>query len=138
MIDVQLKEDKLSPSECEQIIQEDRAGGHVVFIGTVRNHTSSQKVMHLDFEAYAPMAEKEMHKIAVSAMELFDILKIAIHHRVGKLEIGEIPVIIAVSAAHRKAAFQACEFSIDKLKETVPIWKKEYFENGEVWVAAHP
>ena len=79
-----------------------------------------------------------MQKIADLALEKFPIHKIAIHHAVGPLKIGDIPVIITVSSAHRKAAFEACEFAIDTLKETVPIWKKEIFEDGEVWVAAHP
>ena len=84
------------------------------------------------------MAIQEMHKIAELALEKFKIQKIAIHHAEGMLQIGEIPVIITASAKHRKAAFKACEFAIDTLKESVPIWKKEYFEDGEVWVNAHP
>jgi len=138
MIDIRLTDKELSASECESMIADDKAGGHVVFIGTVRNHTAFKEVLHLDFEAYGPMAEKEMRKIADQALEEFDVLHVVIHHRTGPLSIGEIPVIIAVSSAHRKAAFKACEFCIDTLKETVPIWKKEYFEDGEVWVAAHP
>jgi molybdopterin synthase catalytic subunit len=81
---------------------------------------------------------KKCRKIANLALEKFDIKKIAIHHAEGKLQIGDIPVIIVVSAPHRKAAFKACEFAIDTLKETVPIWKKEHFSDGEVWVNAHP
>ena len=138
MIDILLTDQPLSKSKCESSVEDDSAGGHVIFIGTVRNHTSAKKVLFLDFEAYGPMAEKEMRKIAEKAIEEFDIMHLAIHHRTGKLEIGEIPVIIAVSAAHRKEAFKACEFCIDSLKETVPIWKKEHFEDGEIWVAAHP
>lgn len=84
------------------------------------------------------MAIKEIQKIAEQALKKYDILKIAIHHAEGELQIGDIPVIIAVSSAHRGAAFDACEFAIDTLKETVPIWKKEHFEDGEVWVNAHP
>lgn len=113
-------------------------GGIVQFVGTVRNQTTGKTVLRLDFEAYEPMAIAEMTKIAEEAIRRFGIKKIAIHHRIGLLEIGELPVIIAVSAAHRKAAFQACEFAIDTLKETVPIWKKEFFEDGEVWVSATP
>jgi molybdopterin synthase catalytic subunit len=79
-----------------------------------------------------------MRKIAETAISRFSVDKIAIHHRTGRLEIGEIPVVIAVGAPHRGAAFEACQYAIDTLKETVPIWKKEYFEDGEVWVAAHP
>lgn len=84
------------------------------------------------------MAIKEMGKIADRALEQFDINNIAIYHRVGELKIQEVPVIIGVGSAHRDAAFDACRFAIDTLKETVPIWKKEFLENGEVWVSAHP
>jgi molybdopterin synthase catalytic subunit len=84
------------------------------------------------------MALKEMQKIAIEALDKFQIHKIAIHHALGELQIGDIPVIIAVSSAHRDAAFEACQFAIDTLKETVPIWKKEHFEDGEVWVNSHP
>lgn len=138
MIDVKVTTDILQAHECERFVQSDSAGGTVVFIGTVRNATKGKQVLKLEFEGYVPMAEKEMRKIAEAARKKWNALKISIHHRVGVLEIGEIPVVIAVSTPHRKAAFEACEFCIDTLKETVPIWKKEYFEEGEVWVAAHP
>jgi molybdopterin synthase catalytic subunit len=138
MIDIQLFSSPLSVPICESFIESPDAGGAVVFIGTVRNKTQAKTVLRLEFEAYAPMAIKEMQKIAEQAVALFSVLKVAIHHRVGVLEIGEIAVVIAVSAAHRGAAFQACQYCIDTLKETVPIWKKEVFEDGEVWVAAHP
>lgn len=95
-------------------------------------------MIKLAFEAYAPMAIKEMQKIAKEAIQQWPVLGMAIHHRVGILAVGEIPVVIAVACAHRQAAFEACQYAIDTLKETVPIWKKEYFEDGEVWVAAHP
>jgi molybdopterin synthase catalytic subunit len=137
-IDIELNSTPLSISACETFIESPDAGGAVVFIGTVRNKTQAKTVTRLEFEAYAPMAIKEMHKIAEQALAQFAILKVAIHHRVGVLDIGEIPVVIAVSAAHRGAAFAACQYCIDTLKETVPIWKKEVFEDGEVWVAAHP
>lgn len=94
--------------------------------------------MRLEFEAYEAMALPEMRKIADDAMQKFPILRISMHHRTGVLDIGEIPVVIAVSSAHRAAAFAACQYCIDTLKQTVPIWKKEIFEDGEVWVAAHP
>jgi len=114
------------------------SGGIDVFIGTVRNTTKGKSVIRLEFEAYEPMALTEMEKIVSHAAEKWPVQKILIHHRVGVLEVGEVPVIIAVSAAHRAAAFDACRFIIDTLKQTVPIWKKEVFEDGEVWVAAHP
>jgi len=115
-----------------------QSGGIDVFIGTVRDSTKGKSVIRLEFEAYEPMALKEMDKIAAQTFEKWPVQKLLIHHRTGILEVGEVPVIIAVSCAHREAAFEACRFVIDTLKQTVPIWKKEIFEDGEVWVAAHP
>lgn len=114
------------------------SGGIDVFIGTVRNATKGKAVVRLEFEAYEAMAITEMEKIAKQAIEKWAVQKLLIHHRTGILAVGEVPVIIAVSAAHRAAAFEACRYVIDTLKQTVPIWKKEIFEDGGVWVAAHP
>jgi len=114
------------------------SGGIDIFIGAVRNATKCRPVVRLEFEAYEPMAISEMEKIIEQAAAKWPIQKALIHHRVGVLEVGEVPVVIAVSAAHRAAAFDACRYIIDTLKQTVPIWKKEIFEDGEVWVAAHP
>lgn len=138
MIDIQLLHTPLSEQACLDFVKTDDVGGIVVFVGTVRNQTKGKAVIRLDFEAYEPMAISEMRKIAILAVEQFSLKKISLHHRVGTLDVGEIPVVIAVSSAHRKAAFVACEFVIDTLKETVPIWKKEIFEDGEVWVSATP
>ena len=113
-------------------------GGIDVFLGTVRDKTNSKKVLALEFEAYEKMAISEFEKIVKRAYSEWPIYKVAILHALGRKEIGELAVVIAVSAAHRDAAFQACRFIIDTLKQTVPIWKKEIFEDGEVWVAAHP
>ena len=109
-----------------------------MFIGTVRDHTKGKTVLWLEFEAYESMAIMEMQKIVASATEQWPLHRLVLHHRTGRLEVGEVPVVIAVSAAHRDAAFAACLYIIDTLKQTVPIWKKEFFEDGEVWVAAHP
>ena len=138
MVDIVLSSQPLSEDNCLNAVSDDGAGGTVVFVGTVRNQTKGKRVVRLEFEAYGPLAEKEMRKIADSVVDKWQALHVAIHHRVGVLDIGEAPVIIAVSTPHRKAAFEACEYAIDTLKETVPIWKKEIFEDGEVWVAAHP
>jgi molybdopterin synthase catalytic subunit len=138
MINIQLLDQPLNVSDCEKAVASPETGGIVVFVGTVRNHTQGRKVVRLEFEAYAPMAIREMQKIGDQAKAQFAVQAICIHHRVGVLEIGEIPVVIAVAAAHRGAAFAACQYCIDTLKETVPIWKKEVFEGGEIWVAAHP
>jgi molybdopterin synthase catalytic subunit len=137
-VQIELKSPPLSIFDAETFVASPDPGGAVVFIGTVRNKTQAKPVMRLEFEAYEPMAISEMQKIAEQALAQFAVTKIAIHHRVGVLEIGEIAVVISVSAPHRGAAFDACEYCIDTLKLTVPIWKKEVFEDGEVWVAAHP
>ena len=137
-IDILLTERPLSVSDCRDFISDATCGGEVVFIGTVRNSTKGKPVIRLEFEAYGPMAVNEMRKIATDLEIREDITKVAIYHRVGVLDIGDIPVIIGVSAAHRVAAFEACQYAIDTLKVTVPIWKKEFFEDGAVWVAAHP
>lgn len=135
---IKLIEGELSLEECYEYVQDDGCGGLALFVGTVRNNTKGKEVLKLEFSAYEPMAVKEMNLIALKAIDMFGIHKIAIHHAVGNLGIGEVPVIIAVSSAHREAAFKACQFAIDTLKETVPIWKKEFFEDGEIWVNAHP
>jgi molybdopterin synthase catalytic subunit len=138
MIDIQLLPTALDVQHCIGLVSSDAAGAVDVFIGTVRNSTKGKRVVRLEFEAYEPMALSEMEKIARRAKGKYPVLKIAIHHRVGTLQIGEAPVVIAVSTPHRQAAFEACQYVIDTLKETVPIWKKEIYEDGEVWVAAHP
>lgn len=138
MIDVQLLSEPLSVEYCRQYVMSPDAGALTDFVGIVRRHTRGKKVLRLDFEAYEPLALFEMRQIAEQAIAQFGVLRIGIHHRIGSLGIGETAVVIAVSAAHRKEAFAACQFCIDTLKKTVPIWKKEIFEDGEVWVAAHP
>ena len=135
---IKITSEKLSLEECYEFVTDDSCGGIVAFVGTVRDRTQSKEVTQLDFSTYKPMAIKEMQHIAEIAIKKFEIKKMAIHHAEGILQIGDIPVIITVGAPHRKAAFEACEFAIDTLKETVPIWKKEYFSDGEVWVNAHP
>lgn len=135
---IKITSEKLDLQECYRFVEDDSCGGISAFIGTVRNDTNGKEVKQLDFSTYKPMAIKEMQKIADLVLASFSVHKIAIHHAEGMLQIGAIPVIITVSSKHRKAAFKACEFAIDTLKETVPIWKKEYFSDGEVWVNAHP
>jgi len=135
---IELKDSALNPAEVISQISSPHCGAIDVFIGTVRNHTKGKPVVRLDFEAYEKMALKEMEKIVAQARQKWPIEHMAMVHRTGTLQIGEIAVIIAVSTPHRAASFAACQFAIDTLKETVPIWKKEIFEDGEVWVAAHP
>lgn len=138
MTNIIISSASLNIQSCIDWAMSPASGGINVFIGTVRNHTKGKKVVRLEFEAYEAMAMSEMQKIADEVLTKWPVDRILIHHRVGALEVGEVPVVIVVSAAHRAAAFDACRYAIDTLKETVPMWKKEVFEDGEEWVAAHP
>ncbi len=113
-------------------------GAAVVFDGIVRNNTRGRRTLYLDYEAYEPMALKLMESLAVEAKARFGVRATAIVHRLGRLKIGETSVLIVVASAHRGAAFEACRWIIDTLKKTVPIWKKEYFEDGAVWADGEP
>jgi molybdopterin synthase catalytic subunit len=135
---VKILSEPLDIKACIDWVMSPQSGGIDVFIGTVRNVTKGKPVVKLEFEAYIPMAISEINKIIQQTLERWPIQKVLVHHRTGVLQVGEVPVVIAVSAAHRDAAFEACRYIIDTLKQTVPIWKKEFFEDGEVWVAAHP
>jgi molybdopterin synthase catalytic subunit len=108
-------------------------GAIVTFDGCVRNQSHGRRTLYLDYEAYESMAIAKMREIAADVHAKFPIDRVAMAHRLGRLEIGETSVFIAVSAPHRAAAFEACRFAIDTLKRSVPIWKKEYFEDGAVW-----
>lgn len=108
-------------------------GAVVVFEGVVRNHSRGRKALYLEYEAYEPMAVGAMDEIRDEARRKFPVAEVLMIHRVGRLEIGETSVAILVTAAHRSAAFDACRYAIDELKQRVPIWKKEYFEDGEAW-----
>jgi molybdopterin synthase catalytic subunit len=110
----------------------------VIFDGVARNHTRGRKTLYLDYEAYEPMALQELHRLAGEALGKFGIRNLALVHRLGRIEIGESSVLIAVYSAHRAAAFDACRWLIDTLKKRVPIWKKEYFEDGAVWADGEP
>ena len=135
---VLLTDSPLDSQSITQLVAKPEQGGLVLFTGNVRNKTQGKSVLRLEYEAYEPMAISEMEKIRQTVLQKWPKARIAIHHRVGILEIGEAAVLIAVSTPHRAQAFEACQFAIDTLKEQVPIWKKEIFEDGEVWVAAHP
>lgn len=135
---IALTKEPIDVTSVIDAVKDQGAGAIDVFIGTVRDQTNKKAVIKLNFESYEPMAIKELTKIADQAKSKWTINKLAIVHRVGVLHPGEIPVVVAVSTPHRKDAFEACRYVIDTLKQTVPIWKKEIFEDGEVWVAAHP
>jgi len=115
-------------------VRSDRAGAIATFVGTTRIESRGRTVEHLDYEAYEGMAEQVMARIAAALKERYDVCEIAIHHRTGRVEIGEASVVIAVSAPHRQDALAACKDAIDTLKEEVPLWKKEVYEGGEEWI----
>jgi len=119
-------------------INQPEDGAAVVFEGVVRNNSRGRRTLSLDYEAYEPMALKQMEDLAQQALSTFKIRDVSITHRLGRLEIGETSVVIVVASAHRAAAFDACRWIIDTLKRTVPIWKKEHFEDGAVWADGEP
>jgi MoaE-MoaD fusion protein len=124
------------PIDIAALVRHVRApedGATVTFDGFVRNESHNRATLYLDYEAYESMAIAKMREIGAQLHEKYRIHRVAIVHRLGRLEIGETSVFIAVSAPHRAAAFDACRFAVDTLKRTVPIWKKEYFEDGAVW-----
>jgi molybdopterin synthase catalytic subunit len=132
---VQVTSEPLSERAVAEAVEDAAAGAIVVFSGVVRDQTGGRRVKFLEYEAHAPMAEAKMREIGTAVRERWPtVRRIALVHRVGRLLIGESSVMIAVSSPHRRHAFEACHFAIDTLKETVPVWKKEYFEDGEVWV----
>ncbi len=125
--------DPVSTHDLAEQLKAPGEGAVVVFEGIVRDHSHGRKTLFLEYEAYEPMAVRKMEEIGREAREKFAIGGVGIIHRVGRLEIGETSVAIIVAAAHRRAAFEACQYAIDRLKQIVPIWKKEYFEDGAVW-----
>jgi molybdopterin synthase catalytic subunit len=124
-------------AELEKIKQPED-GAAVVFEGVVRNHSRGRRTLFLEYEAYEEMARKQMELLAEQALAQFQIRDVALVHRLGRLEIGETSVLIVVASAHRAAAFEACRWLIDALKRTIPIWKKEHFEDGAVWADGEP
>lgn len=128
------------PIDVQKIIsaaERDDCGGLSVFLGTVRNHSHGKEVERLEYEAYPAMAGKMIQRIIDEISERWDIRAAAVSHRTGILSIGDVAVVIAVASPHRKAAFEACQYTIDRLKEIVPIWKKEVAVDGETWISSH-
>jgi molybdopterin synthase catalytic subunit len=134
---IQISTQPIDIQACIDAAQSERAGAIDVFIGTVRNHNNAKEVVRLEFETYDVMAVKKMEELAQQARERWEIEKIVMVHRKGVLQIGDVAVVIAVSTPHRVASFEACQWLIDTLKQVVPIWKKEIYENGEEWLEAH-
>jgi molybdopterin synthase catalytic subunit len=129
-----LVRDPLDIQKITGSLQKPEDGAVVVFEGVVRNHSHEKAVRYLEYDAYEPMAIKKLEEIGDQARKEFAIRDMTIVHRLGHMEVGECSVVIAVASAHRGPAFDACRFAIDRIKEIVPIWKKEFYEDGEVWI----
>ena len=127
---IEITHDELNAADVEARVRHPGAGAIVVFVGTTRDNTAGRKVLALEYEAYRPMADQQLEQVAAEMCERWDLICVAISHRLGRLEIGEPSLVVAVSSAHRKEAFEACHFSVDRIKQIVPIWKKEFFEVG--------
>jgi molybdopterin synthase catalytic subunit len=131
-----ISDQPITMQELADFVADPAAGAMATFVGMTRNTNDGRQVIRLEYECYPGMAEKEMVKIAEEALSRWSIVKIAMIHRLGRVDIGEASVAIAVSSGHRHAAFEACHYAINQLKETVPIWKKELYEGGELWIGS--
>ena len=132
MIGVQ--HEPIDQAQLVAAVQSDQDGAVATFCGVVRDHNRGRRVTGLTYTAYEEMATQELERVCKQAEERFDVGKVAAVHRIGELAIGDVAVVVAVAAPHRGAAFDACRFVIDTLKQTVPIWKRERFEGGEEWI----
>ena len=132
---ISVSEEPISAHALSELVARNAAGATVTFEGTVRNHSGERATEYLEYEAYDTMVHKVLRGIVVAAKERWPLLEVAVHHRTGRLAVGEVSVAIAVSAAHRDAAFLGCRFVIDELKAAAPIWKKEVGPDGSEWVS---
>lgn len=131
---IRITRGQLDPIPITDTVRQDSNGAVVTFLGTTRRSSHGREVLFLDYEAYEPMAMQELQRIATEVTSMWNINDIAIVHRIGRIEIGDISLVVATASPHRKEAFEACHYVVDRIKETVPIWKKEVFKDGEVWV----
>ena len=129
-----ITDEPLDPEATTALVCKRSNGAVVTFLGVTRDTTADRRVLHLEYEAYRPMADKKLAEIAREVSEEWAVEDVAIAHRVGRLEIGDVSLVVAVASPHRKIAFAASQHIVDRIKQTVPIWKKEFFEGGEVWV----
>ena len=131
---IEVTVEPLDPQRLIDEVRRDESGAVAVFLGVVRNNNLGHRVLYLEYDVYPEMATRMMRQIADEAMERWPLSDVAMQHRSGRLQIGEASLLIAVSSPHRKEAFEACHHLVDRFKEVVPIWKKEVWEDGEVWI----
>ncbi|TVM01841.1 MAG: molybdenum cofactor biosynthesis protein MoaE [Candidatus Brocadia sp. WS118] len=134
---IEMCEEKIDVQKVIDAAQAEDCGAVTVFLGTVRNHSRGKEIIRLEYDAYPEMAVKMIQKVVDEAKEKWDVRKAAVAHRTGILAIGEIAVAIAVATPHRQEGFEACKYIIDRLKQVVPIWKKEVAFDGETWIEEH-
>ena len=132
---IQITHEPLDSESITAAVRKGANGAVVTFLGSTRSSTGGRNVLHLEYEAYRPMADAKLAEVADEMRRQWAV-DVAIAHRLGRLEIGDISLVIAVASPHRKDAFDACHYSVDRIKQIVPIWKKEFFEDGEVWVGS--
>ena len=133
---IKITSEPLNPEEITAQVRRDSNGAVITFLGTTRDFSEGRNVEYLEYEAYQPMAENMLQQIADELREKWDIADFAVAHRVGRVDIGEISLVVALSSPHRQQAFEAGQYVVDRIKQLVPIWKKEAFEGGEVWVGS--
>lgn len=130
---INITEKPLNSKESVNFVQVDSHGAIIIFDGVTRNHTDKRQVLFLEYEAYIPMAHTKLELVAKEMCEAWDV-RVSIQHRLGRVEIGESSLIVVVGSPHREQAYRASQYSVDRIKQIVPIWKKEHFEGGEIWI----
>src|SRR5262252_2055272 len=131
---VAVTSEPLDTDALVRVVDAEGDGAVVTFAGLVRNHNQGRRVQFLEYEAYEPLAVRALQRIVDEARGLWPAARVAVHHRLGRLEIGEASIVIAAASAHRADAFAACRYTIERVKQIVPIWKREYFDGGDVWL----
>jgi molybdopterin synthase catalytic subunit len=134
----EVTDEPLDPQRLVDLVRRDESGAVALFYGVVRNHSRGRRVLYLEYDAYPSMALKKMQEVAEEVRCRWEITEIAVSHRMGRMEIGETSLLVAVSAPHRKEAFEVCHYAVDRIKQVVPVWKKEVWQGGESWVEGHP
>jgi molybdopterin synthase catalytic subunit len=135
---VEITTEPLTIEPFIQHVRRDDCGALALFLGVVRNHSAGRRVLHLEYDSYPEMAERKLREVAEEALARWPIADVAIAHRTGRLEIGETSLLVVVSSSHRREAFAACQHIVDRVKEVVPIWKKEVWDGGESWIEGEP
>ena len=133
---INITSDPLDPDSITELVRKNSNGAIITFLGTTRDSTDGKRVNYLEYEAYQPMAQDMIRQIFEEVKERWEIEDLAMSHRLGKVDIGEISMVVAIASPQRKQAFEAGQYSIDRIKEIVPIWKKEFFDDGEEWVGS--